>query len=401
MAASDETPEVTILMPCLNEAETLETCIGRAQQAIRAHELRAEIIVADNGSTDGSREIAERCGARVVPVAERGYGAALLGGIAAARGDYIIMGDADDSYDFAAIYPFVEKLREGYDLVMGCRFPSGGGTVEPGAMPWLHRWMGNPILSGIGRLFFLCPVTDFHCGLRGFRKESVEAMDLQTTGMEFASEMVIKATLRKMRIANVPITLRPDGRSRPPHLRSWRDGWRHLRFMLMYSPRWLFLIPGMLLLVLGAVGGGFLVAGPIRIGSVTFDTNTLVVCSMSVLLGFVLVLFAVFAKIFAVTEGLLPEDERLNKLFRYITLEVGLIIGAIVTAIGLAVLIGAVVYWGRRGFGTLSCSESLRLVVPAATCITLGTNIIFASFLLSILGLRRRRRAGGAGERSR
>lgn len=401
MAASDETPEVTILMPCLNEAETLETCIGRAQQAIRAHELRAEIIVADNGSTDGSREIAERCGARVVPVAERGYGAALLGGIAAARGDYIIMGDADDSYDFAAIYPFVEKLREGYDLVMGCRFPSGGGTVEPGAMPWLHRWMGNPILSGIGRLFFLCPVTDFHCGLRGFRKESVEAMDLQTTGMEFASEMVIKATLRKMRIANVPITLRPDGRSRPPHLRSWRDGWRHLRFMLMYSPRWLFLIPGMLLLVLGAVGGGFLVAGPIRIGSVTFDTNTLVVCSMSVLLGFVLVLFAVFAKIFAVTEGLLPEDERLNKLFRYITLEVGLIIGAIVTAIGLAALIGAVVYWGRRGFGTLSCSESLRLVVPAATCITLGTNIIFASFLLSILGLRRRRRAGGAGERSR
>lgn len=401
MAASDETPEVTILMPCLNEAETLETCIGRAQQAIQAHELRAEIIVADNGSTDGSREIAERCGARVVPVAERGYGAALLGGIAAARGDYIIMGDADDSYDFAAIYPFVEKLREGYDLVMGCRFPSGGGTVEPGAMPWLHRWMGNPILSGIGRLFFLCPVTDFHCGLRGFRKESVEAMDLQTTGMEFASEMVIKATLRKMRIANVPITLRPDGRSRPPHLRSWRDGWRHLRFMLMYSPRWLFLIPGMLLLVLGAVGGGFLVAGPIRIGSVTFDTNTLVVCSMSVLLGFVLVLFAVFAKIFAVTEGLLPEDERLNKLFRYITLEVGLIIGAIVTAIGLAALIGAVVYWGRRGFGTLSCSESLRLVVPAATCITLGTNIIFASFLLSILGLRRRRRAGGAGERSR
>jgi len=391
MAESDSGIEVTILMPCLNEAETLETCIRKAQQGIQAHGLRAEILIADNGSTDGSREIAERCGARVVPVAERGYGAALLGGIAAARGEFIVMGDADDSYDFTAIGPFVEKLREGYDLVMGCRLPKGGGTIRPGAMPWLHRWIGNPILSGIGRLFFRCPAADFHCGLRAFRKDAAEAMDLQTTGMEFASEMVIKATLAKQRIANVPITLSPDGRSRPPHLRTWRDGWRHLRFMLMYSPRWLFLVPGGLLMLLGLVFGGILVAGPMRVGHVTFDTNTLVVCSMSVLLGFTLVSFAAFAKIFAITEGLLPEDERLNRVFRYVTLEVGVTAGAVVGAAGLALMVGALLYWGRQGFGQLSCPDSLRLVVPAATLIMLGAYIVFASFFLSILGLSRRK----------
>jgi glycosyltransferase involved in cell wall biosynthesis len=233
MEGADEKLELTVLMPCLNEAETLATCIGKAQAAIRAHGLRAEVLVADNGSTDGSPAIAEGCGARVVHVAEKGYGAALRGGIAAARGQFVIMGDADDSYDFGAIYPFVEKLREGYDLAMGCRLPSGGGTIKPGAMPWANRWIGNPVLSAIGRLLFRCPVTDFHCGLRGFRKDAAEVMVLRTPGMEFASEMVIKATLRKMRITNVPITLSPDGRSRPPHLRRWRDGWRHLRFMLL------------------------------------------------------------------------------------------------------------------------------------------------------------------------
>ncbi len=390
MAAADEKLEVTVLMPCLNEAETLASCIGKAQEAIRAHGLRAEVLVADNGSTDGSPAIAERCGARVVHVPQRGYGAALRGGIEAARGEFIIMGDADDSYDFRAILPFVEKLREGCDLVMGCRLPSGGGTIRPGAMPWLHRYVGNPVLSAVGRLFFGCPVNDFHCGMRGFRKAAAEAMDLRTTGMEFASEMVIKATLRKMRIGNIPITLSRDGRTRPPHLRSWRDGWRHLRFMLMYSPRWLFLVPGLLLLAFGTVMGGLLLAGPVRAGGVSFDLNTLVVCSMCVLLGFGLVSFAVFAKVFAITEGLLPEDKRLARLSRYVTLEVGLVVGVVVAATGLALLVAALMYWGRRGFGTLSASESLRLVVPAATLITLGVQIIFASFFVSILALRRR-----------
>jgi hypothetical protein len=301
------------------------------------------------------------------------------------------MGDADASYDFGALYPFVEKLREGYDLVMGCRLPRGGGAIEQGAMPWLHRWVGNPVLSGIGRLFFRTGVEDFHCGLRGFRREAAEAMELRTTGMEFASEMVIKATLKGMRVANIPITLHPDGRTRPPHLRSWRDGWRHLRFMLMYSPRWLFLIPGALLLLLGTVFGSILLAGPLPVGSVVFDTNTLVVCSMSILLGFSLVSFAVFAKIFAVTEGLLPPDSRLDRLFHYITLEVGVLIGLFVAVAGLALLVGAVVYWGQRDFGRLSPSQSLRLVVPAATLITLGAQIVFASFLLSLLGLKRRK----------
>jgi len=390
MAASEECPEVTILMPCLNEAETLETCIRKAQRAVAEHGLCAEVVVADNGSTDGSREIAERCGARVVPVAERGYGAALRGGIAAARGKFVIMGDADDSYDFSAIYPFVEKLREGYDLVMGCRLPSGGGKIEPGAMPWPNRWIGNPLLSWLGRLFFRCPVADFHCGLRGFRREAAEAMDLRTTGMEFASEMVIKATLKKMKIANVPITLHRDGRSHPPHLRRWRDGWRHLRFMLMYSPGWLFLFPGLVLFVLGMVGGAVLLTGPVTIGRVTFDANTLVVCSMAVLLGQALVSFALFAKAFAVTEGLLPEAPWLTRACRYLTLEVGVLLGLVVAAAGLAILIAALVYWGRRGFGDLSPGQSLRLVVPAATLITLGTHVIFASFFLSILGLKRR-----------
>lgn len=391
MAASDEKLEVTVLMPCLNEAETLAICVGKALDAVRAHGLRAEVLVADNGSTDGSPAIAEQCGARVVHVPQKGYGAALRGGIAAARGEFIVMGDADDSYDFRAIYPFVEKLREGYDLVMGCRLPKGGGTIAPGAMPRLHRWLGNPVLSAVGRLLFGCPVTDFHCGLRAFRKDAADAMDLRTTGMEFASEMVIKATLRKMRIANLPITLSPDGRSRPPHLRSWRDGWRHLRFMLMYSPRWLFLIPGLALFALGAVAGGILLAGPVRIGSVTFDTNSLLVSAMCVLLGFALVSFALFAKTFAITEGLLPEDPWLNRAYEYLTLEVGVLAGLLVAAGGLGILVGAVVYWGRHSFGNLPTRDSMRLVVPAVTLITLGVQIVFASFFLSILGLRRRK----------
>ena len=383
--------EVSIVMPCLNESETLKSCIRKAQQSIRQHNLKAEIIIADNGSTDGSREIAQQCGARVVPVQAKGYGSALAGGIEAAKGRYIIMGDADDSYDFSNIFPFVEKLRQGYDLVMGCRLPSGGGTIMPAAMPWKHRRIGNPVLTGIGRLFFRSPTLDFHCGLRAFRKEACQKLDMRTTGMEFASEMVIKATLKKLRITQIPITLYKDGRSRPPHLRSWRDGWRHLRFMLMYSPKWLFLFPGTIAFLVGAFFFVLLLHGPLRVGTAFFDTNTLLVSGMVILLGFQLISFAMFAKIFAISEGLLQEDPRLNRLFSIITLEVGILIGAILTLSGLGLLIGAVVYWAKQGFGELSYPNSLRLVIPAVTSFILGIQIIFSSFFMSILGLKRKK----------
>jgi glycosyltransferase involved in cell wall biosynthesis len=383
--------EVSIVMPCLNEAETLQRCIRKAQQSIRQHGLRAEIIIADNGSIDGSREMAQAGGARVVPVEAKGYGAALAGGIEAAKGRYVIMGDADDSYDFSHIFPFIEKLREGHDLVMGCRLPSGGGTVVPGAMPWKHRWIGNPVLTGIGRLFFRSSISDFHCGLRAFRKEAYQKLDMRTTGMEFASEMVIKATLRKMRVTQIPITLHKDGRSRPPHLRSWRDGWRHLRFMLMYSPRWLFLFPGIIGFLVGAFFFALLLQGPLRVGTAFLDTNTLLVSSMAIILSFQLISFAMFTKIFAISEGLLPEDPRLNRLFSIITLEVGILVGLILAASGLGLLIGAVVYWAKLGFGELSYPDSLRLVIPAVTSLTLGAQIIFSSFFMSILGLKTRK----------
>jgi glycosyltransferase involved in cell wall biosynthesis len=382
--------ELSIVMPCLNEAETLQGCIRKAQQSIRRHDLRAEIIVADNGSTDGSREIAQANGARLVPVKAKGYGAALAGGIEAAQGRYIIMGDADDSYDFSRIFPFIEKLREGHDLVMGCRLPSGGGTVVPGAMPWKHRWIGNPVLTGIGRLFFRSPISDFHCGLRAFRRETYQNLDMRTTGMEFASEMVIKATLKKMRVTQIPITLHEDGRSRPPHLRSWRDGWRHLRFMLMYSPRWLFLFPGIIGFLVGAFFFALLLQGPLRLGMAFFDTNTLLVSAMAIILSFQLISFAMFTKIFAISEGLLPEDPRLNRLFSIVTLEVGILIGLILAVSGLGLLLGAVVYWAELGFGELSYPDSLRLIIPAVTSLMLGVQIIFSSFFVSILGLKRK-----------
>ena len=382
--------ELSIVMPCLNEAETLQRCINKAQRSIRRQNLRAEIIIADNGSTDGSKRIAQACGARVVPVEAKGYGAALAGGIEAARGRYIIMGDADDSYDFSNIFPFIEKLREGQDLVMGCRLPAGGGTVEPGAMPWKHRWIGNPVLTGIGRLFFRSPISDFHCGLRAFRREAYQKLDMRTTGMEFASEMVIKATLKKMRIAQIPITLHKDGRSRPPHLRSWRDGWRHLRFMLMYSPRWLFLFPGIIGFLAGVFLFALLLQGPVRLGMAFFDTNTLLVSGMAIILSFQLISFAVFTKIFVISEGLLPEDPRLNRLFSIVTLEVGILIGLVLAVSGLGLLIGAVVYWAEQGFGELSYPDSLRLIIPAVTSLILGVQIIFSSFFMSILGLKRK-----------
>ena len=379
--------ELTIVMPCLNEAETLATCIRKAQRSLNELKIIGEIVVADNGSTDGSQEIARQTGTRVILVEDKGYGNALMAGIAAARGTYVIMGDADDSYDFSALGPFIEKLREGYDLVMGNRFLGG---INRGAMPPLHRYLGNPVLTTIGRLFFHSPCGDFHCGLRGFRKAAIMQLDLRTTGMEFASEMVVKATLRKMRIAEVPTTLSPAGRSRPPHLHSWRDGWRHLRFLLLYSPRWLFLYPGQLLMLLGLLIGAWLLPGPKMVGGITFDVHTLLYAALAVIIGFQAIVFAIFTKVFAISEGLLPQDPRLNAVMEYITLEVGLIVGIVLVLLGLAGSIYAVGYWDVHSFGNLNPSRTLRIVIPAVTFLTLGCQILLSSFFLSILGLRRR-----------
>jgi hypothetical protein len=326
-------------------------------------------------------------GARVVHVQNKGYGSALMGGIAAARGKYIIMADADDSYDFTALMPFLAKLREGYDLVMGNRFKGG---IKPGAMPPLHKYLGNPVLSGIGRLFFQTLCGDFHCGMRGFSKAAVAKMDLRTTGMEFASEMVVKATLHGMRVAEVPTTLSPDGRSRPPHLRSWRDGWRHLRFMLLYSPRWLFFYPGLLLMLIGLLTGLWLLPGPQTIGSVSFDVHTLLYSAAAVFIGFQSILFSVFTKVFAISEGLLPEDPRLDRWFRKITLEVGLAVGGLLMIIGLAGSIYALGDWGAQSFGPLEPTKMLRMVIPTVLALTLGCQIVLSSFFLSVLGMGRR-----------
>jgi glycosyltransferase involved in cell wall biosynthesis len=376
--------EVSIVMPCLNEVETLATCIEKARRGIQEGGLTAEIIVADNGSTDGSQAVARELGVRVVDVSRKGYGSALIGGIDAASGRFVIMGDADDSYDFTAIGPLVEKLRGGYDLVMGNRFAGG---IQSGAMVWSHRWIGNPVLTFVSRLFFHTPVNDMHCGLRGFRKDAYDKLRLQATGMEFASEMVIKASLQKMRIAEVPVTLSPDGRSRPPHLRTWRDGWRHLRFMLLFSPRWLFLYPGLVLL---AVGLGFsiaLIPGPLVVGDVRLDINTMLVAGFFALLGYQLVLFAIFTKFFAIRVGFHPPHPALQSLFRYMTLEVGLAAGSLLALIGLVTLVVAVASWSAVGFGNLDPDVTMREVIPAVVLTALGTQTVFASFFISILGI--------------
>ena len=375
--------ELSIVMPCLNEAETLRICIKKAQSYLAGHDISGEIIIADNGSTDGSQDIAAQMGACVVHVKEKGYGSALMGGITAAKGQYIIMGDADDSYDFTNLTPFIKKLREGYDLVMGNRFKGG---IKPGAMPPLHKYLGNPVLTWIGRLLFPSPCGDFHCGLRGFRRDAIEKLNLRTTGMEFASEMVVKASLHKMRITEVPITLYPDGRSRPPHLRSWRDGWRHLRFLLLYSPRWLFLYPGGLLMLLGLLIGVWLLPGP----RVIFDVNTLLFAATAILVGFQAMMFAVFTKVFAISEGLLPDDFRLKRLVSHINLEVGLILGSTLLLVGIAGSIYAFGIWGAHFFGSLDTSKTMRIVIPSVTCLALGFQIILSSFFLSVLGLKRR-----------
>ena len=376
--------ELSIVMPCLDEAETLAICIEKAQRSIETLGIRGEVVIADNGSTDGSQEIARNLGARVVPISERGYGAALRGGIAAAHGTYVIMGDADDSYDFLGLGPFVEKLREGYDLVMGNRFLGG---IAPGAMPPLHRYLGNPVLTAIGRLFFHSPSGDFHCGLRGFNRESILGLDLQTTGMEFASEMVVKSTLNGLRITEVPTTLAPDGRSRAPHLRSWRDGWRHLRFLLLFSPRWLFLYPGALLMLAGLLMGAAILTGNATVGSVTFNVNTLVYAAGAVSIGFESILFAVFAKTYGITSGVLPSDSRMQRLWKVISLEFGILLGAALVLAGLAGSVYALSGWGAQSFGALDPERTLRLIVPSTLALTLGFQIVLSSFFLSVLGL--------------
>ena len=378
--------ELSVVMPCLNEAETLATCIDKALNFININGIDGEVVIADNGSTDGSQAIAVKHGARVVNVPAKGYGSALIGGIRAALGQYVIMGDADDSYDFVNLTPFVEQLRAGNDLVMGNRFRGG---IKKNAMKALHKYLGNPVLTGIGRILFKSPCGDFHCGLRGFSRSSVLKMDLRTTGMEFASEMVVKATLHGMRIAEVPTVLSPDGRSRPPHLRSWRDGWRHLRFLMLYSPRWLFLYPGITAMVIGLVFFAWLLPGPQLIEGIQLDVHTLLYAALAIIGGFQAVVFSFFTKVFAISEGLLPEDPNIRSLESF-SLEKGLIAGLLLLIAGFAGSVAALGSWEHQAFGVLQPSETLRIVIPAVTSIALGFQTILSSLFLSVLQLKRR-----------
>jgi glycosyltransferase involved in cell wall biosynthesis len=381
--------ELTILMPCLNEAETLATCIGKAMAYLQRSGIHGEVLIADNGSTDGSQAIAVAAGARVQPIPLKGYGSALLGGIRAARGRYVIMGDSDDSYDFGDLDAFVGKLRDGYALVMGNRFKGG---IRPGAMPPLHRYLGNPVLSAVGRIFFRSPCGDFHCGLRGFDRAAILDLDLQAPGMEFASEMVVKATIHNLKITEVPTTLSPDGRSRPPHLRSWRDGWRHLRFLLLFSPRWLFLYPGLGLMALGVGSMVWLLPEPRMVGRITLDIHTLFYASLAVVVGFHSALFYVFARLYGMREGLVPPDERFLRMTGALTLEAGLLAGLILLLVGIGLAVVALSAWSQTAFGVLSPETAMRLVIPSGTCVLLAFQTAYGAFFLSVLGIRSRRR---------
>ncbi|HKB56242.1 MAG TPA: glycosyltransferase family 2 protein [Lacunisphaera sp.] len=376
--------ELTVVMPCLNEARTITGCVREARAALAAAGIAGEVLVADNGSTDGSPELAANAGARVVAIALKGYGQALRGGIAAAHGRFILMGDADGSYDFGHLPRFVARLRAGADLVMGNRFLGG---IQPGAMPWKNRRLGNPLLSFVGRLFFPTSIGDFHCGLRAFSADAYRRMDLRTTGMELASEMVIKSVLFGLRVEEVPTVLRKDGRDRPPHLRPWRDGWRHLRFMLLFSPRWLFWYPGIFLMAAGIIVGGALLQGPLPLGRITLDVHTLLFAAVAVLIGFQAASFAVLSKFFAIRSGLRRPEAGFDDWFRHVTLESGLVSGGVLVAAGLALSIGAVWIWGGHGFGPLQPAETLRWVIPGALCLVLGCQMILMSFFLGVLRL--------------
>jgi glycosyltransferase involved in cell wall biosynthesis len=379
-----------VVIPCLNEAETVAACVERARRAIEASGLRGEVIVADNGSTDGSAQLAATAGARVVPVSDKGYGSALMGGIAAARGTFVVMADADLSYDLGDVPRFVEKLREGYDLVQGCRLPSGGGRVLPGAMPALHYWLGNPLFSLLARLWFRSPVRDIYCGLRGFRKSFQGELDQRCTGMEFAVEMVTRAALHGGRIGEIPIHLHPDGRRvRTPHLKTWRDGWRTLRFLLLYTPRWLFLAPGVLLVLLGLLAYAIALPG-LRIGGVHFGAHTLLFASLAILCGVQTSFFFLFTRAFATTEKLLPADARLDGFFRWATIEKGLILGGAAILVGGVALLVPLELWRRAGLGDLDYAVTMPWAIPGSTLVALGLQVVFGSFAVSLIGLRRR-----------
>lgn len=375
--------EITILMPCLNEALTIGTCITKAQHFLARTNIRGEILIADNGSTDGSQAIAEKLGARVVPIAVRGYGAALIGGIGAAHGRFIIMGDADDSYDFLNLDPFIKELRQGVDLVMGNRFRGG---IGPGAMPPLHRYLGNPVLSSIGRLFFDSRIGDFHCGLRGFRREAILSIGLASPGMEFASEMVAKAALHNLRISEVPTQLKKDGRDRPPHIRSWRDGWRHLRFMLMFSPDWLFIYPGIFILLFGILGLALLSGGPIHIGSITLDINTMLYAGFAASAGSQILTFGLLAKLYAAIHELWPANTATRWWLKQ-PFEFSLIAGASVALAGLIWSVIEFTSWGASHFGPLKQPATLRSIIPAASCMIVGIQWMFFAFIKGLLKL--------------
>lgn len=382
--------ELSVVMPCLNEADTLAICIDKAHRAMKENGIHGEVIISDNGSTDGSIEIAEQLGARVVHVSERGYGSALQGGIEASRGQYVIMGDSDDSYDFLEIPKFVEQLRAGHDLVQGCRLPSGGGTILPGAMPKSHRWLGNPMFSFMVRKMFQAPIHDVYCGLRGFSRKLYDKLELRSTGMEFATEMIIKSSLFNVDIAEVPTTLHPDGRkAHAPHLRTIRDGWRTLRFFLMYSPRWLYQVPGLGLCLLGLLGYALALPGVTLFGAV-LDAHTLLAASLSVLLGCQLLQFSVFAKTFAVSEGLIPPSKKFSRFLKFMNLERCLAAGVASVVIGLGLLVSAVSQWSAVKFGTLDYATTMRWVIPGVTLVALGFQTVFSSFFVSILRMGRK-----------
>jgi glycosyltransferase involved in cell wall biosynthesis len=379
--------ELSIVLPCLNEERTVGACVAQARSFLTTQNVKGEVIVADNGSSDHSAEIAESNGAVVIHVREKGYGNALKGGFEAARGKFIIMADADKSYDLAQLMPFLEKLRQGYDLVMGNRFKGG---IKKGAMPWHHKYIGNPILSFVGQLFFKTPAKDFHCGLRGFTKDAVEKMNLQTTGMELASEIVIKSSILRMRVCEVPTTLSPDGRDRPPHLRSFRDGWRHLRFLLIYSPRWLFFYPSIFLLLVGAGASILLFFGPVNTSLRLFDFHSFILAGTVMILGLSMLSFAAITRVFSYNFGLLPNRPAFFDLFKYFNLETGLGIGSIVVLLGIILIIRAASLSSSPGFDSIGFGNSVRLVFGGALSIIVGGQIILTSFVLSILGLNPR-----------
>lgn len=377
--------ELSIVMPCLNEAETLEICIKKAHNFFSENNINGEVVIADNGSSDGSQNIANANGARVINIPKKGYGSALKGGIENASGKFIVMGDADDSYDFSNLNLFLTKLREGNDLVIGNRFKGG---IQKNAMPFLHKYLGNPVLSFLGRIFFKLDIGDFHCGLRGFSKAAFEKMQLTTSGMEFASEMIVKSHLLKLKIVEVPTILYKDGRSRKPHLKTWSDGWRHLRFLLLYSPKWLFLLPGFVLMLLGSILSIALIINPITVFSIVFDVQTLLYSMSMLLIGFQFVLFYGLTKVFAVTQKLLPKSNRFDTIFKYISLEKGLLLGFILILFGMGLTIYSVQFWSHSHFGELNFTQTARVIIPAIFTIIIGIQIVLFSFFFSIIGLK-------------